>query len=149
MSLMPENIRQILEKGTSPIINRIKFLQKLYEAGYNTHINFSPIIFYKGWLDDYKILFELINNEVSEDFKKQCGLECIFLTHNSNLHNINISKNLVNQESLLWNPKIQEEKVSQFGVINLRYDYKFKYKLIQEFTDLVNSVLKIKIRYIF
>ena len=59
-------------------------------------------------------------------------------------NNINISKNLVNQESLLWNPKIQEEKVSQFGVINLRYDYKFKYKLIQEFTDLVNSVLNIK-----
>jgi spore photoproduct lyase len=45
MSLMPEKMR-ILENGTSPIIKRVQFLEKLFQAGYSTHINFSPIIYH-------------------------------------------------------------------------------------------------------
>jgi spore photoproduct lyase len=44
MSLMPEKMRAILENGTSPIIK--EFLEKLFQAGYSTHINFSPIIYH-------------------------------------------------------------------------------------------------------
>ena len=149
MSLMPENIKQVLEKGTSPIINRIKFLEKLYKADYSTHINFSPIIYQPNWIEDYKELFKIINNEVSDDFKKQCGLECIFLTHNENLHNININKNKYGAENLLWNPIIQEAKVSLYGGNNVRYNYSLKYKLVNEFTNLVKANLNIPIRYIF
>jgi spore photoproduct lyase len=47
MSLMPEKMRAILENGTSPIIKRVQFLEKLFQAGYSTHINFSPIIYDK------------------------------------------------------------------------------------------------------
>jgi spore photoproduct lyase len=43
MSLMPEKMRAILENGTSPIIKRVQFLEKLFQAGYSTHINFSPL----------------------------------------------------------------------------------------------------------
>ena len=146
---MPENIRQITEKGTSPIINRIKFLQKLYEAGYSTHINFSPIIYYDGWLKDYSNLFNIINNEVDLDFKKQCGLESIFLTHNENLHNINLNKGLIKQEELLWQPSIQENKISLYGGNNVRYEHNFKYTLVKQFSELVNNQLHIPIRYIF
>lgn len=149
MSLMPENIRQLVETNTSSIINRIKFLEKLYLAGYSTHINLSPIIYQPNWINDYKELFNIINNEVSNDFKKQCGLECIFLTHNENLHNINLSKNLDISEKLLWTPEIQENKISQYGGNNVRYEHKLKYKLVNEFTDLINNNLKIPIRYIF
>jgi DNA repair photolyase len=42
MSLMPEKMRAILENGTSPIIKRVQFLEKLFQAGYS-HINFSPL----------------------------------------------------------------------------------------------------------
>jgi spore photoproduct lyase len=44
MSLMPEKMRAILENGTSPYKKRVQFLEKLFQAGYSTHINFSPII---------------------------------------------------------------------------------------------------------
>jgi spore photoproduct lyase len=64
MSLMPEKMRAILENGTSPI-KRVQFLELL---GYSTHINFSPIIYH---VSGYKELFNIINNEVSEEFKKQ------------------------------------------------------------------------------
>lgn len=149
MSLAPQNITNLLEKGTSPIINRIKFLERLYEAGYSTHINFSPIVYTNTWLEDYSELFKIINNEVSEDFKKQCGLECIFLTHNENLHDINTNKALYEQESLLWTPNIQEVKISQYGGSNVRYKHIFKYELINQFKNLVERELQIKIRYIF
>jgi DNA repair photolyase len=57
-----------LENGTSPIIKRVQFLEKLFQAGYSTHINFSPIIYHdKKTLA--KELFNIINNEVSEEFK--------------------------------------------------------------------------------
>jgi spore photoproduct lyase len=149
MSLMPESNRIILEKNTSPIINRIKFLQKLFEKGYSTHINFSPIIYKENWLQEYKELFNIINNEISEEFKKQCGLECIFLTHNENLHKINLNKNMIEQENLLWNPSLQEIKHSQYGGVNLRYERIFKATLVEEFKSLVASDLNINIRYIF
>jgi DNA repair photolyase len=71
---------------------RVQFLEKLFQAGYSTHINFSPIIYHDKKLSGYKELFNIINNEVSEEFKKQAGLECIFLTHNANLHKINLEK---------------------------------------------------------
>jgi spore photoproduct lyase len=35
MSLMPEKMRAILENGTSPIIKRVQFLEKLFQAGYS------------------------------------------------------------------------------------------------------------------
>jgi spore photoproduct lyase len=149
MSIMPEKIRSILEKNTTPIIKRIKFLEKLYQNGYSTHINFSPIVYYPNWLSDYKELFNIINNEVSESFKKQCGSECIFLTHNKNLHFINLQNNRAASEQLLWQPSIQETKTSQYGGENLRYDWQFKNKLIELFKEEHCKNLTWKIRYIF
>jgi spore photoproduct lyase len=77
MSLMPEKMRAI-KNGTSPII-KSSVPEKLFQAGYSTHINFSPIIYHDKKLSGYKELFNIINNEVSEEFKKQAGLECISL----------------------------------------------------------------------
>jgi DNA repair photolyase len=74
---MPEKMRAILENGTSPIIKKSSVPEKLFQAGYSTHINFSPI-YHDKKLSGYKELFNIINNEVSEEFKKQAGLECIF-----------------------------------------------------------------------
>jgi spore photoproduct lyase len=146
-SLIPENIRTQVEKSTSLTLTRIKGAQKLFEAGWEVHFNLSPVIYYDNYLNDYKELFNIINNEVSQEFKDQCGLEIIFLTHNANLNKINLEKGL--NESLLWNPKIQEEKISKYGGNNVRYKWQLKEKLINELTQLINEDLKIKIRYIF
>jgi spore photoproduct lyase len=91
MSLMPEKMRAILENG-SHNKKRVQFLEKLFQAGYSTHINFSPIIYHDKKTEWYKELFNIINNEVSEEFKNK--LSRIFLTHNANLHKINLEKGL-------------------------------------------------------
>lgn len=148
MSLMPEHIRQIVETGTSPIVKRVQFLQKLYETGYSTHINLSPVIGYEGWLKDYKELFNLINDNVSSSFKEQCGLEIIMLTHNKDLHKFNIEKR-PESETMLWKPDWQEDKVSEYGGNNLRYKLKLKSSMIERISELVKEDLSIPIRYIF
>ncbi|BBJ31691.1 hypothetical protein RAS_08000 [Rickettsia asiatica] len=49
-SLMPVRMSEILEPKTSTIIERIKAVNIFIEAGYEVHLNFSPIIAYEGWL---------------------------------------------------------------------------------------------------
>jgi spore photoproduct lyase len=88
MSLMPEKMREL--KRYQSYNKRVQFLEKLFQAGYSTHI--KSTIYHDKKLSGYKELFNIINNEVSEEFKKQAGLECIFLTHNANLHKINLEK---------------------------------------------------------
>ncbi len=138
MSLTPN---QLLEKGTSPILKRILFLEKLRKVGYSTHINFSPIVYHENWITEYSELFKMINDNVSQEFKEQCGLECIFLTHHQGLHERNMQGNerLKQAERLLWNPSLQEDKVSQYGGNNVRYKFDLKRSLVSEFRQLVDS----------
>jgi spore photoproduct lyase len=90
MSLMPEKMRAILENGTSPN-KRVQFLEKLFQAGYSTHINFSPIIYHDKKLSGTKNSSTSLTTKYQRSLK-QAGLECIFLTHNANLHKINLEK---------------------------------------------------------
>jgi DNA repair photolyase len=148
MSLTTRKMQRLMEKGTSPINNRIKFLNKLHDAGYSTHINLSPVILYKEWMDDYLILFDAINMMTSDSFKEQAGCEIIFLTHNKDLHERNLQRGLNRQEQFLWIPKHQEEKVSQYGGCNVRYKSKQKY--VDQFTNLVKQEMPwLDIRYAF
>lgn len=149
MSLMPESLRQKVEKGTSPILNRIKFLNDLVKSNYDTHINLSPIIYYDGWLQDYEKLFQDIEKHTQINFKQQMFAECIFLTHNEKLHLINSNRDLKDAEELLWRSDIQEAKVSQYGGNNVRYQWQFKNELIEQFTELYESYFGKTIRYIF
>jgi hypothetical protein len=55
----------------------------LYEKGFSAHYNLSPVVYYNDWLKDYKELFNIINGEISEDFKKQC--EAIKMPNVNNL----------------------------------------------------------------
>lgn len=147
MSLIPQVISDKLEPKTSKILSRIKFAQKLYEKGFSAHYNLSPIIVYNDWLKDYKELFNIINSEISEDFKKQCGLECIFATYSEVTHKYNLEKGI--DDSLLWAPDIQEAKISQYGGAAIRYKWQLKNGYVEEFKELINKELGIKIRYIF
>jgi len=147
-SLMPQNISDILEPKTSKIEQRIKAIDKFIDAGWDVHINFSPILYYKNWISDYKQLFTLIDSLVENKNKVSC--ECIFLTHNEFLHNLNLQNNFIESENLLWNPNIQENKKSQYGGNNLRYKHVFKKLLIDEFRKIHSEIIPwCKIRYIF
>ena len=147
-SLSPQNVSSVLEKHTTKISTRIKSINDFIENSWDLHLNFSPIVYTNTWLQDYKLLFEEINDVVK--YKDRISCEVIFCTHNENLHNINLEKGFIEAESLLWNPSIQESKISQYGGNNVRYQWQFKNELINQFKQLHQEHLNwCKIRYIF
>ena len=149
MSLMPQNLSTILEPNTSPIERRLSFVYDLIEAGYDVHLNFSPVIYYDKWLVDYEDLFNRVNELIADKHKPQVLAEVIFLTHNESLHERNIVQDREGEE-LLWNPAIQENKTSQYGGENVRYALEFKAEWINEWRALHDRILPWNtIRYIF
>jgi len=142
-SLMPQKYADILEPNTSSIIERINAISKFQDAGWDVHVNFSPVVVTNGWLDEYKGLFELL--PVNETVKA----EVIFLTHNLGRHIFNL-KNNPEGEDLLWRPEIQENKVSQYGGENIRYKRDLKAHYIKQWTQLHDEIIPWNtIRYIF
>jgi spore photoproduct lyase len=146
-SLMPEEYSLLLEPKTSHILERILAINEFYDAGYDVHINFSPIIVHDEWLDKYEKLFILVNENIKDDIKPYIKAECIFLTHNEEMH----YKNKENEsEFLLWQPDIQEFKMSEMGGKNIRYKYQLKEKYIEDFVKLHDQIIPWNlIRYIF
>lgn len=149
-SLMPASISRVVDVRTAPISERIAAINDFYEAGYEVNINLGPIIYYENWLEDYKQLFEQIDATLSPQAKQQLQAEVIFLTHNEELHNVNLQWH-PKAEALLWNPELQEAKVSQAGGgQNLRYKLNIKRTLVNDFCTLLKKHLPYcTIRYAF
>jgi spore photoproduct lyase len=148
-SLMPYEYRELLEPNTSLIMDRLMAVNEFYKAGYDVHLNFSPVIVEDGWLDKYEVLFDAVNNVVDNEFKSDVKAEVIFLTHNENKHLYNV-KNKLTGENLLWKPETQESKKSQYGGKNIRYKHNLKNDYVKEFTNLHDYMIPWnKIRYIF
>jgi len=148
-SLMPQKIKEILEPNTPDIIDRIKAIDAFIEAGYDVHVNFSPVVVYNEWKEDYEELFQMLDDYVEDHHKDIVKAEVIFLTHNEDKHWWNLT-NDVSGEELLWTPNIQEEKISQYGGKNIRYKRDYKAILIDEFRDLYDQIIPWNtIRYIF
>lgn len=146
-SLMPQAYANLLEPNTSKIIDRVKAIDAFIDAGYDVHINFSPVIVTNDWLDQYENLFHIVNDYVS--YKDVVKAEVIFLTHNKSKHVYN-TLNDISGEGLIWRPDIQEIKTSQYGGENLRYQHTLKSQYIKEFTRLHDEIIPWNtIRYIF
>ena len=150
-SLMPEVYRQQLEPGTDNIIDRLSVVKEFLDAGYEVHLNFSPVIVNFNWLSDYKNLFKEVAAfaELTGWDDSRVKAEVIFLTHNVDKHYANIANQLPG-ESLLWKPEIQEKKISQYGGANLRYKHNLKADYIQQFKQVHDDIIPWNtIRYIF
>jgi len=92
-------------------------------------------------------LFHKINKIVKN--KGTVKAAVIFLTHNKQKHKYNLENNLPGEE-LLWNPEIQEDKVSQYGGNNIRYRHELKYDFIKKWLAIHSKVIPWnKIRYVF
>jgi len=140
VSLMPQKYSDVLEPNTDKIIDRIKCIPDL-QRYMEVHINFSPIIYTDGWLDEYKELFkELAHMSID------VPCECIFLTYNETSH-----KNASDEvNTLCWRPDIQEAKDSQYAPDNIRYNHKLKIQMVKDFVSLYSEFFNPKnIRYIF
>ena len=148
-SLMPHKMSKLVDVRTSPISDRIDVMNEFADAGYEVNVNFSPVIFYEGWKDDWLLLFEEMNDKVNEKTKKQLVAEIIFLTHNEQLHEVNMAWH-PKAEEVLWRPELQEVKFSQTGGRNVRYKRGFKKELVDELLDLVHEHLPYcPVRYAF
>ena len=149
-SLMPPQTSKLVDIRTSPVEDRVLAVNDFVEAGYEVNINFGPVIFKEGWQSDYVDLFEMLDAALSEAAKAQLAAEVIFLTHTEELHKVNLSWH-PKGERLLWQPDIQEQKVSQAsGDQVLRYEKRLKRGLVREFEGLLSERLPYcGIRYAF
>ena len=148
-SLMPHKMSKLVDVRTSPISDRIDVMNDFADAGYEVNVNFSPVIVYEGWLDDWKILFEEMNDKLNETTKQKLIAEVIFLTHNEYLHNINMSWH-PKAEEVLWKPDLQETKYSENGGINVRYKSGYKRGLVNNLIELMQKEIPYcGVRYAF
>ncbi|GAB3880916.1 spore photoproduct lyase family protein [Spirosoma agri] len=150
-SLMPAHVSKLVDVRTDSIDKRIAAINEFYDAGYEVHVNFAPVIVYGGkqWRTDYRELFQQLDSALRPEVKTQLKAEIIFLTHNQGQHQANLAIN-PKAEELLWVPELQESKVSQFGGWNIRYNHQLKSKMIMVFERLVQEEIPwCEIRYIF
>lgn len=146
-SLMPQSIARYVDIRTSPIADRVNAINTLVDAGYEVHLNFSPIIVYNGMKEDWIELFNIIDSTLSDRAKKQLACEVIFLTHSKDLHDLNMQWN-PKGESYLWAEDKQQIKFNKPDVICYKYDLKKAY--VEQFSKLVNKYLPYcTIRYAF
>jgi spore photoproduct lyase len=148
-SLMPQVFSDLLEPNTSKIIDRIKAVNLFYEAGFDVHLNYSPIIASSESKELYAKLFALVDKHIIDDIKPFVKAECIFLTHNEKLHEHNIENKCLGEE-LLWKPEWQENKISEYGGNNLRYKWQMKNQMAERFLNLMKQIIPwLEVRYIF
>jgi spore photoproduct lyase family protein len=148
-SLMPHKMSKLVDVRTSPISQRIDAMNDFVDAGYEVHVNFSPVIFYEGWEDDWLILFEELNDKLNVKSKQQLACEIIFLTHNEQLHEVNMGWH-PKAEEVLWRPDLQEVKYSQTGGRNVRYKRGLKKELVDKLIGMIHQHLPYcTIRYAF
>ena len=150
-SLMPFELHKLLEPHTSTIHERLLAIAQFLNAGYDVHLNFSPVIVHDNWLQHYEALFKSVAfmaKSYGWDLTR-VKAEVIFLTHNEEKHWYNVANKLPGEE-FLWTPKIQEGKISQYGGRNVRYEHNRKADYIKQFIQIHDSIIPWNtIRYIF
>jgi spore photoproduct lyase len=154
-SLMPAALSQLVDVRTDSVPERLAALNDFYDAGYELHLNFSPVIVYgtpenpRQWRDDYAELFGQVGAALRPDVRPHVQCEVIFLTHNAARHVINAQIH-PKAEALLWRPEWQEAKVSQFGGENIRYRHDLKADMGRIFRKLLAEHLPgCRVRYLF
>ena len=148
-SLMPAKMSTLVDVRTSRIEERIAAVNDFVAAGYEVHLNFSPVIVHDGWQQEYAALFRQVEAALNAQSRAQLAAEVIFLTHNAGLHEVNLGWH-PKAEDHLWRPDLQEAKISNTGGENVRYRHGYKGRLLAEFRALMSRYLPYcPIRYAF
>lgn len=148
-SLMPHQMSKLVDVRTSPVSDRIPVMNDFYRAGYEVNVSFAPVIYYEGWLDDWRKIFDEMNDILDDAVKSQLATEVIFLTHNEQLHHVNMGWH-PKAEEVLWKPDLQQVKYSQSGQRNVRYKNNLKRQFVSEFVALCEEMIPYcMIRYAF
>jgi spore photoproduct lyase len=148
-SMMPADVSRQVDIRTSKIADRIAALDDFVAAGYEVHLNFSPVIVHDGWLEQWAELFDQIASGTNEATRRQLACEIIFLTHNEALHEVNLGWHPKGEE-LLWRPDLQQVKRSESGQWNVRYRAGHKGRYVDQLTALLADRLPTcRVRYAF
>lgn len=148
-SLMPDTIAKVVDVRTSPMSERIAAINDFVAAGYEVHVNFSPVIVHESWEAEWKALFAELDAALSRAARAQLKCEVIFLTHNEGLHDLNLQWH-PRAEEWLWRPDIQEAKWSQSGMRNLRYKANWKRQWLDRFLGWLKEAMPYcQVRYAF
>lgn len=148
-SVMPEDDARVLDIRTSRVAERIAAVDDFVEAGYEVHLNLSPVVLREGWEADWAQLLRRLDDELSPAAKAQAAAEVILLTHNRDLHQVNLGWH-PKAEELLWRPDLQQPKRSQNGSWNVRYRNDVKRAGVTRVQELVAAHAPwLRIRYAF
>jgi len=139
-SLMPHAVAKVTDIRTSPMSERIAAINDFVDAGFEVHVNFSPVILTPGWIEEWTALFDELDATLHPRAKAQLACEVIFLTHNEQLHDVNLGWH-PKAEELLWTPQNQEPKLSQNGAVNVRYRYGVKSAAVAQLEALIGAKL--------
>ncbi len=141
LSLMPEPIRRILEPTAPSVSERLAAIPLLRAAGYEVDLNFSPLICYEGWLDDYAALFALIGYAVPEEWRAGMQYEATLLSHRPASRQRNLAQGRTEAERLLFNDDLQELVGAGDPHQMLRYRYELRRGILREWRDLAAKML--------
>jgi hypothetical protein len=133
---MPDEVSRVLDVRTSRVAERIAAIDDFVEAGYEVHLNLSPVVVRDGWLQEWDQLLAQVDDTIGHRAKAQLAAEVIFLTHNDRLHEVNLGWH-PKGEDLIWRPDIQQPKRSQTGGVNVRYRTGLKGRWVGELTALI------------
>ena len=136
VSLMPQKYSDVLEPKMQKIYSRIKDVNRLKMLGWEVHLNYSPLVFYPGWREEYNDLFSKVNIDAGEN---KC--EVIALTNHVN----QMIKASDEARELM---KYSREIKNASGV--MRYPLAHKKRLLKDFKKIYSKYFNINtIRYIF
>ncbi|WP_086772131.1 spore photoproduct lyase family protein [Streptomyces bobili] len=148
-SLMPEIDARLLDVRTSPVAARVAAAADFLDAGYEVHFNFSPVVLRPGWREAWGDLLRHLDDVLPERVKRQAAAEVIMLTHNRELHDVNLGWH-PRAEQVLWQPDLQQAKRSENGASNVRYRNAIKAEALSALRDLVGVHAPwLRIRYAF
>ncbi|MGW9447336.1 spore photoproduct lyase family protein [Streptomyces sp. NPDC055632] len=119
-SVMPPDDSRLLDVRTSPVPDRLAAAADFLDAGYEVHFNLSPVVVRPGWEQAWEELLRAMDDVLPRRVKDQAAAEVIMLTHNEDLHEVNLGWH-PRAEEVLWRPDLQEPKRSENGARNVRY----------------------------
>ncbi|MFF9314708.1 spore photoproduct lyase family protein [Streptomyces sp. NPDC014748] len=135
-SVMPPRDSRLLDIRCSPVAERIAAAGDFLEAGYEVHFNLSPVVLRPGWEEDWTELLRHLDDVLPPAVKAQAAAEVILLTHNRDLHEVNLGWH-PRAEDLLWRPDLQQAKRSQNGDSNVRYRTGVKGPAVRRLRELI------------
>ena len=136
VSLMPQRFADVLEPKMQKVAKRIPEINRLKDLGWEVHVNYSPLVFYKKWKEDYSELFKMV-----KDIAGVNKCEVIALTNHAN----QMARSSDQAKELM---SLSYEVKNSSGV--MRYPLKHKTRLLKEFKELYSQYFDLEtIRYIF